>query len=53
MPIVAKIRISSRDKDGNLETFEPGEVVKGLAKKDEEQLIEAGFAVRGSVDKGE
>ena len=47
MAIIAKLRISTRDKDGNLKTFMPGETVEGISKAEEKHLLEIDAAKKG------
>lgn len=42
MSIIAKVRISTRDKEGELKVFSPGETVEGINKTEEKRLLELG-----------
>lgn len=47
MALIAKFKISTRDKDGKLTVFEPGKAVTGTTKAEEKRLIDNGAATQG------
>lgn len=51
--LVAKGRISTRDKNGELKTFEVGEEIKGLTKKDSSSLMKLGLVIEQTTTVGE
>lgn len=54
MSLRAKLKVSTRDKDGNLVLFNPGEPITGVTKAEEKRLIDVGAAEKGTAtEKGE
>lgn len=46
MAVIAKGKITTRDKSGNVKKYDAGEVLDGLTKEEENRLIMIGSAER-------
>jgi hypothetical protein len=53
MPVIAKWKITTLDKEGNTKTFETGDTVEGIGAAEENRLVKQGAVEKvKKVEKG-